>query len=514
MRSPGVMGDNSTSSRIFQELAEIAKGGIFSTDHRQQINFWLKQYNYDFTEDVIADFLKVVSLELTIAKGAGEPEQLVYESVLPPPSELLPKTDHHTARIIREIISLKDTILLEETLRILDRQNKLLPPWALPYILDFCQSEHHLHKLLDKTMGMRGDWLSGQKQEWKWWLSVRDPKPDHFEATNLLSWIHFYKDSGIDLLPSVKKLSTKKRIHLFSQLIRDPHDTYESIARTYLKSQSASERSHAYTLLIRLDTAEHHEMAMYILKICRDNIQLKSEQIKFSKIADKQAAVLSTIVNNPAIFEDYLKDSSHRLMCLFPPQTLFQHIDIPVKNICHHLINTTSLLSLYQITICSASHQDAAPTWIESLCLDWINFYPEQNTTKINMTPLWQSLSYELYQKIIEILLRDSSEYFIEKLTLISAKVDHYIRKDLSNQLVEKLFNLPGKRINRRDNENLCHLFTKLQYSLDPRVNNSVNSNWIEPYDRQDQLYTVLLQFKNKIRMRSELLTAILNSKI
>lgn len=514
MRSPGVMGDNSTSSRIFQELAEIAKGGIFSGDHRQQINFWLKQYNYDFTEDVIADFLKVVSLELTVGKGAGEPEQLVPESVLPPPAELLPMTDHHTARIIQEIISLRDTVLLEEALRILERQNKLLPPWTLPYILDYCQSEHRLHKLLDKTMGMRGDWLAGQRQEWNWWLSVRDPKPGHPDATNLLNWIYFHKDSGVDLLPAVKKLSTKKRIHLFSQLIREPRDSYESIARAYLNSQSASERSHAYTLLIRLNTVEHHEITDYILKICRDTIQSKSDQIKFSKIADKQAAVLSSKLNDPAIFEDYLKESVHRLMSLFTPQTLFQHINIPVKNICHDLISTTTLLGLYQITVCSASHRVAAPKWIESLCLDWINFYPEHNTTKINMTPLWQSLSYELYQKIIEILIRDTSEYFIEKMTLISTNVAHYIRKDLSNQLVEKLFNLLARRINRRDNENLCHLFTKLQYSLDPRVNNSVNSNWIEPYDRQDKLYTILLQFKNKIRMRSELLTAILNSKI
>ncbi len=513
MRSQGVMGDNSTSSRIFQELAEIAKGGIFSNDHRQQINFWLKQYNYDISEDAIADFLKIVSVELTIAKGAGEPEQMVPESVLPPPAELQPKADHHTARIIREIISSKDTILLEETLRILERQNKLLPPWTLPYILDYCQPQHHLHKLLDKTMGMRGDWLAGQRQEWNWWLSVRDPKPGHPDVSNLLNWIYFYKDSGVDLLPAIKKLSTKKRIHLFSQLIRDPHDSYESIARAYLNSQSASERSPANTLLIRLNTTEQHEIADYILKICRDKIQLKSDQIKFSKIGDKQAAVLSSKLNNPAIFEDYLQDSSHRLMSLFPPQTLFQHMNIPVKNICHHLISTTTLLGLYQITVCSASHRDTAPNWIESLCLDWINFYPEHNTTKINMTPLWQSLSYELYQKIIEILIRDTGEYFIEKMTLISTNVVHYIRKDLSKQLVEKLINLPGKRINRRDNENLSHLFPKLQYSLDPRVNNSVNLEWMEPYNRQDKLNAVLLQFKNKIRMRSELLTAILNSK-
>ncbi len=508
------MGDNTTSSRIFQELAEIAKGGIFSEDHRQQINFWLKQYNYDISEDVIADFLKIVSVELTIVKGAGEPEQLIPESVLPPPTELLPKTDHHTARIILEIISLKDTILLEETLRILERQNKLLPPWTLPYILDYCQSKHHLHKLLDKTIGMRGDWLAAQKKEWNWWLSVRDPKPGHTDATNLLNWIYFHKDSGVDLLPALKKLSTKKRIHLFSQIIQDPHDSYESIARTYLNSKSVSERSHVYTLIIRLNTAEHHEISNYMLNICKHNIQLKGDQIKFSKIADKQAAVISSNLNDPAIFEDYLKDSVHRLMSLFPPQTLFQHINIPVKNICHDLISTTTLLGLYQITVCSASHRDAASNWIESLCLDWINFYPEHNTTKINMTPLWQSLSYELYQKIIEILIRDTGEYFIEKMTLISTNVTHYIRKDLSNQLVEKLINLPGKRINRRDNENLCHLFPKLQYSLDPRVNNSVNLEWMEPYNRQDKLNAALLQFKNKIRMRSELLTAILNSRI
>lgn len=506
------MDDQSPTGPVLEQLIEMAKAGILTKDYRQSIAVWLRHYDLEVPDEPEAGFLKILATELILKKGASEPTPKIPDPVTTPPEELLPAADHFTARIMREIIRLRDTPLLEECLLILKHQKKRLPPWVLPFLLDECQTTHEIHRLMDDTMGFRGDWLAALRTEWQWWLTLKNPVPDANNTSSLSGWIAFHRHYGTDLLPAFHQLPAKDRKYWFERFIHDPHNHYEAIARAFLHSRSAAERSLARTLLLRLPTSERQTVLSLLQPVINTHIKSVENQLHFRPVRKIPSSNSSLLPEEFMLHSDQIKDNPGRMLTLIPPQSLFGHLDLPVKTICRALMEQAGLQDLYQITLCAACQTGTHPDWVESLCLDWIVTYPEGNTTQVDVTPLWESISPDLYQKLVATLIRDTGEYFIAKLTLLTGSTRHYIKRDLSEQLVTRIFRLPETQLNRRDFKDLSIALSHLQYRLDPRIYNIVNQYWVEPSYPHGPLNDAFWQFRNTLRTRSELLTAILNS--
>ena len=90
---------------------------------------------------------------------------------------------------MKEALTYHDWTYLEEVLRILRSQQKIIYPSVLPAILDRCKTKTELHLLLKQTLGNRSYWLSRLKEEWSWWLELTFDTIEKVSADNQLNWV-------------------------------------------------------------------------------------------------------------------------------------------------------------------------------------------------------------------------------------------------------------------------------------------------------------------------------------
>ncbi|MBK8502891.1 MAG: hypothetical protein IPL46_12130 [Saprospiraceae bacterium] len=503
------MNDEPGNSDLLSNLMEIAKGGS-NRSRQSDLDRWARELGLQLNGSWENQYFQLLSVQLAIEKAASHPNQHLPDPIAPPETEELPTATFELAPLVHEALSYHDWTYLEEVLRILRSQQKMIHPSLLPAILDQCKTKTELHYLLTQTLGKRSHWLSRLKDEWSWWVELTFDTIEKVSADNRLNWALFhYRMEETELANEVVRLTLNDRKLFLSHAAKFRNRNNESIARSFVDARSPFERSLALQILLQSSSPERVTTMEALQQFCRETIQHKKKGLIWNISDQNEFQAFPVSLQDLNYGEEKLQHPLQNIIQLFSPEEVFEHLKLKDDEIICHLMIDARLQNLYQIIVNCAANLYSPSTWGEKILAQWIHKYPEGNTTEVLLTKLLAEISYDTTQKIMIDLLNTNDSYFIEKLTLIISGIKHYIRKDLSIKIVEKIFHLLTLRLTRTDSENLLIAIPHLQYQLDPGVNNSVLSQWVEIDFRHQKLGEALWEFRNMIRLRSELLSVL-----
>ena len=504
------MNDEPRNLDLLSCLIQIAKSGS-NRSRQTDLDHWAKELGMVLTGSWESKYFQLLSVQLAIDKAASRPNQLLFDPIALPEIEELPTAPVEVVPMVHEALSFHDWNYLEEVLRILRKQQKIIHPSLLPAILNQCKAKTGLHYLMKQTLGKRSYWLSTLRKEWSWWAELTYETFDNVSPDNRLNWVLVhYRMEKTGMESAVTSLNLSDRKTFLSEVLQLPNRNSESIARSLLDARSPFERSLALQILLSSSCPERIAAKKAIQQFCRDTIQQKKKGVIWNIADHGEMQTFPVSLQDLNYGEEKILHPLLNVIPLFSPEEIFEHLSLEDHEILHHLMADPNLKHLYQITINAAANLSYGSSWDEKIIMLWMSKYPEGNTNEVAFTKLLAEISYETTQNIICELLMLDDDYFIEKLTFVVSGIKHYIRKDLSTRIVEKLFYLLTLRLSRTDSENLLTAIPHLQYQLDPRVNNTILARWVEVDHRHQKLGEVMWEFRNVIRLRSELLSVLL----
>jgi hypothetical protein len=199
-----------------------------------------------------------------------------------------------------------------------------------------------------------------------------------------------------------------------------------------------------------------------------------------------------------------------RVLVFFGPQTIFGHLSLSSEDLFTQLIQNQKLEKLCRVMVHACARPGASLADQQVLILSWLDHYPAGNSRSAPFEIVISKLTYDVVQLVFKHLLKDQSEYFTEKLLIVSANTDQYIGKELSMSLVEKIFKLITLSPSRTQMSKLGEAVQHLQYLIDPRTNQTIATQWIEIDYRHKKLAETMREFRETIKRRSILLASII----
>lgn len=491
----------------WHHLVELAKKGADHQTDWQLINQLLKDADLDGDTSAESKFYHALTLVAKIDQAAKQPAKSAHKHAPPPPDEALMPSSKKSAELMIEAITFKDWDFLEEVLRIIKSQQKRVHPWALPAILDACHHLPDLFALLKSTAGARCSWLAAHQNKWYWWLRLDDPSWKEIPTAELLSWIYWQRTKGQIDLAAFNALTDKERKQLCTELITNTLPIDEIVGRKFLLSRSQKEQGQGMTILLRLPTAEQTQAKPIAEAYCRSKIKMNQSRLLFDEKKSSIAALPTDYRNiSNSIFGD---NPFLSLLVFFDPATIFGHLSIPFHDLFTQLIQDRKLEKLCIATVLSSASPGGRGADQKALILSWLDHYPSGNSRSAPFEIVIKKLSYDEVQLIFKHMLLDQSEYFIEKLLIVSANTDHYIGRELSMSLLEKIFKLISLSLSRTQVSQLSEAVQHLQYLLDPRTNQTIVTHWVEIDYRHKKLAETMREFRETIKRRSILLASI-----
>ncbi|MCB0667933.1 MAG: hypothetical protein KDC80_19035 [Saprospiraceae bacterium] len=486
-------------------LLEIAKTG--NLPDLLTLRNWLHAAGLSESGQPEADYYRLLSTYLTINKGASMPENVIPDQVSPPEKEDLPFASIEVVPFLKESLIFKDWTLLEEILRLLVSQKKLVPPTALPLLLDRGKDLIHLHRFMLLTMGKRATWLAAQRDQWQWYIDMQSPDLTVIHSENQLYWLkaHLHTDME-EVQKSITKFSKNVRESLLQYIFETPRTHHEPIARYFAKSPTQKEKYLAQLILLKLPTAERNAAQEDLKKLFIENLELKKGEITF-KIPEYQSDLFDSKLTKKIFGSDLFS----ALAIFFPPDLYCAHLGLEKKEIIRQLMADENLRSLYQLFLDGAANFTKDSTWGELLILEWIELYPEGNTTEVSLIHLLEKLTYASVQKVLRSALHKDNQFFMEKMTILTSGIEHYLKKDLSEALIQRIFQHIDHRLSRTDTNNLILALPHLQYLADPRSYHTLVSQWREVDGYQQKLEEALWDFRNIMQQRQKILNTIIN---
>lgn len=503
------MSERNESGEILIRLAEMAKNGNLADPGL--ISHFLEESELPVTGVPEHDFFRALSAQLMVEKGATIPPTVPIISISAPATEDLSICNSDLLPLVKECLQYKDWTILEEILRILISQKKLMHPSVVPLLLDQTEDLYHLHPLLYSTLGKRACWLSALRPAWRWYEEMQLDTFENVQQDYQLVWMLFQlKNDRKTLLQGLSTMSEKDRLPVLESLGANPLPHHEPIARHFLHSRSSKERYWAGLILLKLDTPERTNTSGQLRQYFEEHLVNQENQwsIALPKSPEKifDNAIVKILSENKDKSNPFLEIAG-----LFPPEIMLDHLDLPQREIIEKLATEKKLLDLYQTILNSASIFPTNSNWAENLILDWIKSYPEGNRAKVSLINLLGKLPYDKIQNTIRLVLQSDHSYFLEKLNVLVTGIDHYIKKDLSEALIEKVFLHLDHRLSRLDIQHLITALPHLQYLLDPRAYHSVVNRWREADYHQQKLVDVLWEFRTIMKQRQQILTTIIN---
>lgn len=491
-------------------LLDIGKTG--NQPVPQKLHEWLERFAVQDSGSWESNYFRLLTILLTIEKAAIEPSNESIDAFTAPEAEDLDAVRVDIVPLIQECVVYKDWTLIEEILRIIKSQKKIIHPMSLPLLLDETQSRSSLHQLMVDTFGKRSMWLAGMQKKWQWWVEIQQNNPDKVNPENQLAWIllHYHTNYKPDQ-KSWKQLGDKDRKALLKYMVDHPNNKNEDIFRLCLSSRSNQEKYLAGKGLLRLQQNEWSDLGKQLQIFFEKNIKISKGKLAVN--VDEKTAENFFHHDFIKIFRKEKKDRNpfFELLKFYPPDFIFEHLAIRQEEIIDLLFLKCKNLPFLQSVIKSAANFSRNSNWSDTILAHWIKYFPSENTTEIDLVPILESLSYENTQNCIENLLKEKNEYFLEKLAIVVSGLEHYIKKDFSSRIIIRLFQLISQRLSRTDTNHLLFILPHLQYLVDPRIYPTLTTHWQDIDYHQQKLGDALWDFRSIIKLRQQIMNTIIN---
>ncbi len=309
---------------------------------------------------------------------------------------------------------------LPEFLRHLEYAKKILPPEALPQVLNKCVVDEALWGTMKNAIGERGKWLALQHQEWKnlvvvptfvnWETGTKS------ERLALLEYLrkHEPQQATVLIASTWAEDDFRDRQYFLDTLNVNLSDLDEPFLESCLNDRRKEIREIAAVLLSKIENSALNkrlfEEALSFIKVKsrlikkpklvieipedfkenwkRDGIQEKSHEFQVGQKANWLGQIINKIP--PSKWDEYLK--------LSPDETLEIFIRSEWSELLlQALINATGL------------HKNSF--WAEAILTFWMNKRNKNRFQNVSIQPIFKAVSKSLFNKICLLELKQMNGY-------------------------------------------------------------------------------------------------------
>lgn len=407
---------------------------------------------------------------------------------------------------------------LPEFLRHLENAQKIIPPEALPQVLNECLNDEVLWNAIKNAVGKRGKWLALQHPEWKR-LFVKPRFGDWETGTKaerlaLLDYLRKHTpEKATALIASTwKEDSFRDRQYFLDTLEINLSEKDEAFLETCLDDGRKEIRGTAALLLSKIENSELvnrlFEAALDLLEIKRrtlkkpklvvtipeafknewkrDGIHLVSHQFQVGQKANWLGQIIQKIP--PSKWDEYFK--------LSPSETL----DIFIRSEWSEL--------LLQALINATGHFKN-PFWAEAILNFWLNKRSSKRFNNVSIQPLFKAVSKSLFNKMCLLELKQGNGYIDDSedvAVLLMAYGDEYIWEDsLAKAFYHNLVDWLAQETRSWHGWHYRTILKKMVFNCNPHLhqelirdlpmNSQVWSNWQKDFES----FFTILQFRKEM---------------
>ena len=407
---------------------------------------------------------------------------------------------------------------LPEFLRHLENAQKIVPPEALPQVLNQCIVDDALWKSIQNGIGERGKWLALQHPQWKNLLV--EPKFENWETGTkaerlaLLDYLRKHEPAKVTVLiaSTWKEDSFRDRQYFLDTLNVNLSENDEPFLESCLDDKRKEIREKAAFLLSKIENSDLVNRlfteALTFLNIenqtiikpklvvsipenfkkewKKDGIQEKSHQFQVGQKANWLGQIIQKIP--PSKWDEYFK--------LSPDETL----DVFIRSewnelLLQALINATGAFN--------------NSFWAEAILTFWMNKRNKNRFQNVSIQPLFEAVSKSLFNKMCLLELKQNQNYIDDSedvAILLMTYGDQYLWEDsLAKAFYFNLTNWLAQESRSWHGWHYRTILKKMVFKCNPHLHqelvrdvpnhSQVWSNWQKDFES----FFTILQFRKEM---------------
>lgn len=333
---------------------------------------------------------------------------------------------------------------LPEFLRHLEKAEKILPPEALPQVLNECVANETLWESIQNVIGERGKWLALQHQQWRNLLV----EPD------LENWETGTKAERLALLGYLRKQQPQRATALIASTWAE--DSFQD--RQYFLDclhVNLSESDEAFLESCLDDKRkEIREVAAFLLSKIENSAlvnRLFAEALTFLEVKSRVLKKPKIVVTIPEDFKsEWKRDGIHEKSHLFqvgqkanwlgqiiqkiPPSKWDEHFKLsPEETLDIFLRSEWSELILQALINATGTFNTTSSAWAEAILTFWINKRNKNRFQNVSIQPIFKAVSKSLFNKMCLLELKQNRNYIDDSedvAVLLMTYGDQYLWED------------------------------------------------------------------------------------
>ena len=407
---------------------------------------------------------------------------------------------------------------LPEFLRHLENADKVLPPEALPQVLNKCIADEELWEAIKNAVGERGKWLALQHPKWR--ILVAKPKFENWdigtkaERLALLDYLRKHEPQrATELIESTwSEDSFQDRKYFLDTLHTNLSESDEDFLESCLDDRRKEVRQIAAFLLSKIENSALNERlfqeALEMIAIKnrtfkkpklvisiretfkkewkRDGIQEKSHQFQFGQKANWLGQIIQRIPLQK--WDEHFKTS--------PSETL----DIFLRS-------EWSELLLQALINATGQHKNSF--WAEAILTFWIKKRNKNRFQNVSTQPLFKAVSKSLFNKMCLLELTTSNGYLDDSedaIQLLMAYGDKYVWEDsLAKAFYFNLTNWLSEETRSWHGWHYRTILKKMVFQIRPQLHNELvrdlpmNSQVWSNWQKDFEAFFTILQFRKEM---------------
>lgn len=333
---------------------------------------------------------------------------------------------------------------LPEFLRHLENAQKIVPPEALPQVLNKCVVDEELWKSIQNAIGERGKWLALQHPQWK--NLVAKPTFENWETGT--------KAERLALLDYLRK--------------HEPHGVTELIASTWSEDSFQDRQYFLDCLHVNLSEfdepflesclddkrKEIREIAAFLLSKIENSAlinRLFAEALTFLNVKSRLIKKPKMEVTIPEDFKaewkrDGIHEKSHQfqvgqkanwlgqIIQKIPPSKWDEHFKLsPDETLDIFLRSEWSELLLQALINATGTFNQQSSAWAEAILTFWMNKRNKNRFQNVSIQPIFKAVSKSLFNKMCLLELKQGNGYMDDSedvAILLMTYGDQYLWED------------------------------------------------------------------------------------
>ena len=407
---------------------------------------------------------------------------------------------------------------LPEFLRHLENAQKIIPPEALPQVLNECINDDKLWKAIRNAVGERGKWLALQHPQWKN-LFIK-PKFENWETgikverLALLEYLRKHNpEKATALIASTwKEDSFRDRQYFLDTLHVNLSEKDEVFLESCLDDKRKEIRTIAALLLSKIENSALIN-------------RLFAEALTFLEVKTRLLKKRKMVVTIPEDFEkkwkrDGIQETSNQfqvgqkanwlgqIIQKIPPSKWETHFNLSPSETLDVFIRSEWSELLLQALINATGHFENS-FWAEAILNFWLNKKAANRFKNVRIQPLFKAVSKSLFNKMCLLELKQNKNYIDDSedvAILLMAYGDEYLWEDnLVKAFYSNLTTWLSQETRSWHGWHYRTILKKMVFNCNPHLhqelirnlpmNSQVWSNWQKDFES----FFTILQFRKEL---------------